>query len=78
MVENPVGSGGGIAAALVATSSADGYQLLVTDNSFLSTNPYLYKQLAHNPKDFITVAQIATAPLFLALHPSVPATSMND
>jgi tripartite-type tricarboxylate transporter receptor subunit TctC len=78
VVENRLGSGGGTAAVAVASAPADGYQLIVTDNSFLSTNPYLYKQLPYNPKDFVTVAQVANAPLFLALHPKVPAKTMNE
>jgi tripartite-type tricarboxylate transporter receptor subunit TctC len=78
VVENRPGSGGGAAAVVVERAPADGYQLIITDNSFLSTNPYLYKQLAYDPQDFITVAQIATAPLFLALHPSVPARSFSE
>jgi tripartite-type tricarboxylate transporter receptor subunit TctC len=76
VVENRLGSGGGTAA--VASAPPDGYQLIVTDNSFLSTNPYLYKQLPYSPKDFVTVAQVANAPLFLALHPKVPAKTMKE
>jgi tripartite-type tricarboxylate transporter receptor subunit TctC len=78
VVENRPGSGGGNAAAIVERLPADGYQLIVTDNSFLSTNPHLYKQLVYDPHDFMTVAQIAVAPLFLALHPGVPARSVSE
>jgi tripartite-type tricarboxylate transporter receptor subunit TctC len=78
IVENRPGAGGGVAASFVTSQPADGYQLLVTDNSFLSTNPFLYRELTYNPKDFIAVAQIATAPLFLAVHPIVPVKTMNE
>ncbi len=78
VVENRPGSGGGIAAQAIALAPADGYQFIVTDNSFLSTNPFIYKQLSYNPKDFITVAQVAHAPLFLAVHPKLPVKSMKE
>jgi tripartite-type tricarboxylate transporter receptor subunit TctC len=78
IVENRPGAGGGVAASFVAGQPADGYQLIVTDNSFLSTNPFLYRELIYNPKNFIAVAQIATAPLFLAVHPLVPVKTMNE
>jgi tripartite-type tricarboxylate transporter receptor subunit TctC len=78
IVENRPGAGGGVAASYVASLPADGYQLLVTDNSFLSTNPYLYRELTYSPKDFIAVVQIANAPLFLAVHPVVPVKTMNE
>jgi tripartite-type tricarboxylate transporter receptor subunit TctC len=77
-VENRPGSGGGAAAVAIASAPPDGYQLIVTDNSFLSTNPYLYRQLPYSLKEFITVAQVANAPLFLALHPKVPAKTMKE
>lgn len=78
IVENRPGAGGGVAASFVASLPANGYQLLVTDNSFLSTNPFLYRELTYNPKDFVAVAQIANAPLFLAVHPVVPVKTMNE
>jgi tripartite-type tricarboxylate transporter receptor subunit TctC len=78
IVENRPGAGGAVAASYVESQPADGYQLIVTDNSFLSTNPYLYRELTYNPNNFIAVAQIANAPLFLALHPIVPAKTMNE
>jgi tripartite-type tricarboxylate transporter receptor subunit TctC len=78
IVENRPGSGGGVAATALAAAPADGYQLIVTDLSFLSTNPFLYKQLTYNPKDISTVAQVGVAPLYLAVHPSVPAKSLVE
>jgi len=78
VVENRPGSGGGIAAQAIASAPADGYQFIITDNSFLSTNPFIYKQLAYDPKDFITVAQVAHAPLFLAVHPKLPVKSIKE
>jgi tripartite-type tricarboxylate transporter receptor subunit TctC len=78
VIENRPGSGGGIAAQAVGSAPADGYQFIVTDNSFLSTNPFLYQNLSYQPREFVTVAQVAHAPLFLAVHPNVPARNMKE
>jgi tripartite-type tricarboxylate transporter receptor subunit TctC len=44
-----------------------------------SINPKIYAKLDYNPtKDFIPVALIARAPLFLAAVPALPASSLKD
>src|SRR3977135_73804 len=78
IIENRPGGGGGVAATALSAAPPDGYQLIITDLSFLSTNPLIYKQLTYDPKDFITVAQVGIAPLYLAVHPSVPVKSMDE
>ena len=79
IVDNRPGGNGGLAAGVLAASPADGYQFLVTDGSMLSINPLLYSKLTYDPKkDFVPVVLIARAPLFLALHPKVPAATMAE
>src|SRR5262249_38359179 len=78
IVERRPVSGGMVAATALLAAPADGYQFLITDLSFLSTDPLIYKQLTYNPEDFVTVAQVGVAPLYLAVHPSVPAKSMDE
>jgi len=79
VVENRPGGNGMVAAAALLAAPADGYTFLVTDGSILSVNPLLFKSLTYDPrKDFEPVALLARAPLFLAAHPSVPATSLKD
>jgi tripartite-type tricarboxylate transporter receptor subunit TctC len=51
---------------------------VVTDGAILSINPQLYSKLPYNPKDVAPIAALATAPLFLAVHPSMPVTTMKD
>lgn len=78
VIENRPGANGSVAASAIATSPADGYTFMVTDGSMLSINPYLYTKLAYDPnKDFVPVALLARSPLFLAVHPKVPVTSMQ-
>jgi tripartite-type tricarboxylate transporter receptor subunit TctC len=79
VVENRPGSNGNVAAGVIANSPADGYTFMVTDGSMFSINPLLYKDLAYDrDKDFTSVASLAVAPLFLAVHPKVPVATLNE
>ncbi|MFL6799214.1 MAG: Bug family tripartite tricarboxylate transporter substrate binding protein [Xanthobacteraceae bacterium] len=78
VVENRPGGNGGVAAAGITTAPADGYSLMVTDSAMLSVNPLFFKQLAYTPQSFTPVAMLARAPLFLAVHPDVPANSLSE
>ena len=44
----------------------------------LSINPLLYASLSYNPNDILPIAMLARAPLFLAVHPKVPAATMSE
>lgn len=79
VVDNRPGANGGVAAGVLTSAPADGYQFLVTDGSMFSINPLIYSKLTYDPKkDFVPVALVASAPLFLALHPKVPATDLKS
>jgi tripartite-type tricarboxylate transporter receptor subunit TctC len=79
VVDNRPGANGGLAAGVLSQSGADGHTLMVTDGSIMSSNPLLYSKLTYDPeKDFVPVALLARAPLFLAVHPSVPVNSLRD
>jgi tripartite-type tricarboxylate transporter receptor subunit TctC len=79
VVENRPGGNGSVAAATLAAAPADGYTLLVTDSAMLSVNPLFFKQLAYSPqKDFVPVALLARAPLFLAVSSDVPVATLRE
>jgi tripartite-type tricarboxylate transporter receptor subunit TctC len=79
IIENRPGSGGNIAAEQVARSPADGYTLLMGNNSILATNAALYKRLAYDPEaDFIPISLIGTQANILVVNPNVPANSMAE
>jgi tripartite-type tricarboxylate transporter receptor subunit TctC len=79
VVENKPGANSNIAADFVAKSAPDGYTLLVTDNSTTAINPFLYAKMPFDAeKDLVPVAMVARAPLFLAVHSSVPVNSFQE
>jgi tripartite-type tricarboxylate transporter receptor subunit TctC len=79
VVENRPGGNGGVAAAALAASPADGYTLLVTDGSMLTINRLLSTKLNYDPdKDFAPVSLMAESPLFLAVNPKVPANTLEE
>ncbi len=79
VVENRPGGNGSVAAAAIAAAPSDGYTLMVTDSAMLSVNPLFFKQLAYSPqKDFVPVALLARAPLFLAVHSDVPVATLKE
>ena len=78
VVENRAGAGGQIGSDFVAKSPPDGYTLLNTDTSFAS-NPSLFAKLPYDSlRDFAPVSLLASAPVALIVHPSVPAKSLTE
>jgi tripartite-type tricarboxylate transporter receptor subunit TctC len=79
VIENRAGAGGSIAGAAVARAAPDGYTVLLATGSLLAINVSLYKNLGYDPeKDFEPISMIGTQTNVLYLHPSVPATSLDQ
>lgn len=78
IVENKPGASGMIGAEQVAKATPDGYTLLSTTSSYPGTVAVRAK-LPFDPSGaFIPVAMIARAPIVLAVHPSMPATTVKE
>ena len=78
VVENRAGAGGTIGTDAVAKSAADGYTVLVSNLPFAIT-PSLYSKIPYNAtRDFIPVTLIASGPMLLVTHPSVPVTNLKE
>jgi len=78
VVENRAGAGGQIGSDYVAKSPPDGYTLLNTDTSFAS-NPSLFSTLPYDlVRDFAPVSLLASPPVALIIHPSVPAKTLRE
>jgi tripartite-type tricarboxylate transporter receptor subunit TctC len=80
VIENRGGAGGSIATRQVArTAAPDGYTLLIGGTGTLAVDPTLYANVGYDPRrDFAPVGLIATSPLVLVVHPSVPAASVQE
>ena len=79
VVENRAGASGNIGHEFAAKQPADGYTLVLTNNSALAINPHLFKRLGFDPQnDFAPVTMVASAGQVLVVHPSVPATSVKE
>jgi tripartite-type tricarboxylate transporter receptor subunit TctC len=79
VIDNRGGAGGNIATEIVARAEPDGYTLLLCNAPVLAINPTLYKKVPFDPvKDFAPVGTIAEVPLFLVVHPSVPAKNFTE
>ena len=79
VIDNRGGAATAIGSELVARSAPDGYTLLVANETTLSVNPVVTPNLRYNPeRDFAPISMIAAQPYLLAVHPSVPVTSVSQ
>lgn len=78
VIDNRPGASGQIGTDMVAKSAPDGYTVAHVDTSFTS-NPSLYGKLPYDSvKDFAPVSLLASAPVVLIVHPSVPAQNLKQ
>jgi len=78
VVDNRPGAGTVIGSDIVARSTPDGHTLLLTANPHTS-NPALIAKLPYDTlRDFAPVTMAASAPLLLAVHPSLPARNVRE
>ena len=79
IVENRVGAGGTIAAEATAKSAPDGYTLVLCNIGSHGIGPSLYKNVGYHPlKDVTYIGLIGVTPNVMAVHPSVPATTVAE
>ena len=78
IVENRSGANGAVAVTGMLSAPANGYTFVVTDGAIWSVNPQINPQLSYAVKDIRAVSLLASAPLFLAVHPKVPANTLDE
>ncbi len=78
IVENKAGANGNTGTDAVAKSN-DGHTLLLCDTGALAITPSVYRQLPFDPsKDLRGVTMLAYSPHLLVVHPSVPASNLQE
>lgn len=77
VVDYRSGAGGNIGTEFVARAPADGYTILQTTNGH-TIQPHLRKLSWDPVKDFAPITIVASYPLLIAVHPSVPASSLQE
>jgi tripartite-type tricarboxylate transporter receptor subunit TctC len=79
VVENKPGAAGIVGTEYASKAAPDGYTLMMGNIGTHAINVSLYKKLPYDPiKDFAPISQVAGLPLFLVVHPSVPANSVKE
>ncbi|TXL70915.1 tripartite tricarboxylate transporter substrate binding protein [Vineibacter terrae] len=79
VIDNKPGAGGNIGAALVARAAPDGYTFLHTVSGTMVQNRVLYSTLGFDPdKDFVPVSATSSGELPVAVHKSVPVSSIAE
>jgi len=79
LIDNRAGAGGTVAAAYVARARGDGYTLLVGTDAMMTSNIYLYKNVAFDPvNDVSPITNAGANIIVLAVHADLPVKSVAE
>ena len=79
VIENRPGAGGNLAAEAVTRAVPDGYTLLVTTDTVVTSNPHMYRKLNFKADEaLVPVIYLANTSQTLVCHPAVPVKSVSD
>lgn len=79
IIENKPGASTMIGGETVVRAPADGYTLLLTSDSSITSNPFLFPKANFDPvKDLAPITQLIELNQIVVVHPSVPANTLAE
>jgi len=79
VVDNRAGAGGTIGTEAGARAAPDGYTFVFGSTSSTAVSPGLYAKLSYDiVRDLVPVAEVASASIVLAAHPTLPARNVKE
>jgi tripartite-type tricarboxylate transporter receptor subunit TctC len=79
LIDNRPGAAGALGAQVAASAPADGYTIFLAGVGSHGLNPNLRRKLPYDAvKDFDPISLIASAPLLVVVHPSLPVKSVKE
>jgi tripartite-type tricarboxylate transporter receptor subunit TctC len=78
-VDNRGGAGGSIGTEAAVRAAPDGYTLVLASTSEIAVNPAIYAKLSYDTvRDLAPIALIASTPVVIVVHPSLPVKSVKE
>jgi len=79
IVENKPGASTFLGTTQVAKAPPDGHTLLLTSESTITSNPFLFRKMSFDPiKDLAPITQLADLHQMVLVHPSVQANTLQE
>ena len=79
VIDNRSGAAGNIGVEMAARSSPDGYTVLLGNVGTMAINPSVFPKFPIKPlRDLIGISMVSDVPGALAVHPSVPGTTIKE
>jgi tripartite-type tricarboxylate transporter receptor subunit TctC len=79
MVDNRPGAGTILGTAAAAKAEPDGYTLLITSDSSITSNPHLYSKMSFDPlHDLVPITQLVGSNMMILVHPSVKFRTLTE
>lgn len=78
VIENKAGANGILGAEACSHAAPDGYTLCLLNSTVISFNPFWYKKIPYEPRDFVPIAHMGITKAAWVVHSSVPASSVQE